>query len=777
MAFLVRRVGGGTFSARTLSFSPDDHFLFVGCGPVVAIYQVPDLTLFDHRTSHRSDVTALACSRACLISGDRSGAVLFHAFNEITGLDKAPSRTYAHAGGVERLFVRGDRVFIASYDRQFWLFELDARDSPFVIPAGTQRQLCAARDGGGAPAWLRFPALDAFDIDDAARCAVIGDGCTVQVYDAVARRRTAHHLFHPARLCRFRGPDVCVFQQNGALEVVGARRARDHWHFVCPNAAAADAAAVYSGGFEGVLVVWRERLNRHAFLPRLGLTIEALALTSDSAFVAAVVDRNTLALVDCGVLAVRSFVAHPCGDAFFHRHALVAVRRPNLRQFFDSRSGELLEQMQVSSYNSTVPLTAVDLSDRYLVTVETAGGNAPPQLTMAQQSEYNHRVPHADVEAATAAYLNMLTSRRHTEMLRMAKLSYAAQPETENGLAEIPRRFAKGNPLECDRREYNPVSYSEVKIWSKAGGVYDVEQSFRIIGKPVNALRLHPVFSLFAIAVERELQLWKLTSKWQLWKSSSFPSIPQAFLWSPDGSILVVQFSDLLSFFDISASQVIADQQFSCGILSAAFTSDYEIVVSIETGVSLFDLRSFSVTSHYFARPDCLAACGGAFAFAINGPQPRIVLSADKGMKSWQLPTVSRVRAIALTADKSGVRIGIVDEANVIWSVDEYGTLQEKEARLTTIASTPVERVQPQEKIAVKVDRTRQILEFLTFPSHQIPGISDLSPAFFGILLDKRPEPPATSVAIPADFDVVDESIGAVILTAPEMARLKLVLA
>jgi hypothetical protein len=779
MSFVVRRVGGGTFNPHTLCFSPDDRFLFVACGPIITIYQVPDLTFFDHRSSHKSDVVALTCSAHSLISGDRNGVILFHNFNEITGVDKAPSRVIEHTEPIEKLFVRQDKVFFVFYRQKlFWFVELDSPNSLFLISHNLQKQLCDLREHQNAnvPTWLRFPALDAFDVDESGNVVVVGDECKVHIYDFATQTKSDHNMYQPARICRFRGSDVCIFTQSGSLHQIGARPFKDHWHFVCPNSMVADSTTVYSGGFEGVLIVWRQALNRHSFMPRLGMTIEALALTSNFAFIAAVVDKNMLAMIDCGVLTVRHFVSHPFGDVFFSQQSLVSIRRPNLIQFFDSKSGQLTNQLLVSSYNSTVPVTAVDLSETYLVTVETSGGNPPPELTMAQQSEYNHIVPHGNLEVAKASYLAMLTQRRREEMLQMMKLRYVARSAGEAAVEETPLTI-EGNPLVHDRQPHNPVSYSELKIWSKSSQSYEIEQSFRIIGKPVNALRLHPQFAIFAVAVERELQFWKLSTKWQLWKSATLREIPQTCFWSPDGSILVIQFANRLAFFDIEIGDVIADKQFNCGIVSATFARDIEIVVSLENGVACFDVRSFSVSTHYFARPDCIAACSVGFAFAVNGSQPCIVLSAGGDMKSWQLPTVKRICAIHITTDKTGIRISAVDEANFIWSVDEYGAIEEREVRLTTIAPARVEKREPREKVAVKLDRTREILDLLSFPSHQIPKIGELCPALFAILIDPPLQTEVTSTVIPQlEEDIVDEEIDALTLAAPELARLRAIL-
>ena len=93
MGFVVRRVGGGTFNPRAMCFSPDERFLFVGCGVLVNIYALPNFTLVDQRAVHQDEITSIVCSEIGVVSGDRKGVILFFKYNEMTIIEKTPYDT------------------------------------------------------------------------------------------------------------------------------------------------------------------------------------------------------------------------------------------------------------------------------------------------------------------------------------------------------------------------------------------------------------------------------------------------------------------------------------------------------------------------------------------------------------------------------------------------------------------------------------------------------------------------------------------------------------
>ena len=777
MSFVVRRVGGGTFNPRAMCFSPDERFLFVACGSLIEIYALPNFNLVDHRTSHKADVTAIVCSESSVISGDRNGVILFHRYNEITIIDKTPSERYEHSRPIEKLMVRGGALYFVHFEkRMFCLNEYGNDHSKFKVTKELQKSLCDMHDSlvRSEPVMLRFPALDPFDIDASGRVVVVGDECKLHVFDFGTNKRKDYNLQQPARICRFRGLDVLVFTRNGFCMQFGEKGFSDHWHFVCPNDVVFDSSRIYSGGTEGVLMILHQNINRHMFLPRLGLTIEGLALSARSSFISAVVDKNILALIDCDNQSVRKSYSNLYGDVAFYGDIIASVRKPNLVQFFSAKSGRLIEQLQISTYNTRVAISAFALTEHYLVTVETKEGRPDPALTIAQQVDYNHVQPHGDRHVATDAYLNMLTRRKFDEKRKIMKMRYVAiQAEEE------PERFEKkaieGNPLVHDRQATESVAYSEVKIWTRndTENTWEMEQSYRILGRSVEVIAVHPRFPLYCMVIGKELEVWKLSSKWVMWKTCKLGDSPAQLYWSPDGSILVVQYRNRLEFIAVEEMDVVATKQFEHEVLSISFVDDCVIVVHVKNGVALFDLRSLSVTEMMFVQPNYMHAAKGCVVFVVNRAQPKVVLYEDGAMKSWQLPTESDARAIHVLKDKGGIMITVIDDDNFIWSVEQYGSIETHEVSIPTISRGKPQEIVPSVPIALEEDKTQQIMDILEFPSHQIPKSEKLCETVFDIVLKKREEPEATTVHLECGEIEEEVEVPVVRITPHDLNQLK----
>lgn len=777
MSFVVRRVGGGTFNPRAMCFSPDERFLFVACGTLLEIYALPTFKLVDHRASHKADVTSIVCSDSSVISGDRDGVILFHKYNEITIIEKTPSERYEHTKPIEKLLLRSGSLFFIHFEkRMFWLNEYKNETPRFAVTKEIQRALCDMHDSLARTdtTTLRFPALDAFDIDASARVVVVGDECKLHVFDFATNKRKDYNLQQPARICKFRGLDVVVFTTKGFCMQLGDQGFSDHWHFVCPNDVVFDSARVYSGGVEGVLMTLHQNINRHMFLPRLGLTIEGLALSARSSFIAAVVDKNILALIDCDNQSVRKFYSNLYGDVSFYGDIIAAVRKPNLVQFFSAKSGELIEQLQISTYNTRVAISAFALTEHYLVTVETKDGSPTPDLTIAQQVDYNHVQPHGDRAVATEAYLNMLTRRKFDEKRKIMKMRYVAIQNDEEP-ERFERKTIEGNPLVHDKQAAESVGYSEVKIWTRndTENAWEMEQSYRIIGKCVEIITVHPRFPLYCTVVGKELQIWKLSSKWVMWKSSTLGELPTNLYWSPDGTILVVQYSNRLEFVDVEEISVVASKEFEHEIVSMSFIDDCNVAVHVKNGIALFDLRSLSVTQMMFVQPNHMHADRGCVAFVINRAQPKVVLYEDGEMKSWQLPTESDARAIHVVKDKGVIRITVIDSDNFIWSVDQYGSVESPEVKITTISRAKPQEIVPRAPVVLEEDKTKLMMELLEFPSHQIPTSQQLCEAMFGIVLEKREEPEAVTVHVECNDIGEAGDVPAVKITPQDLGKLK----
>lgn len=861
MSFVVRRVGGGTFNPNAMCVSHDGKKnLFIGCGSLINIYTLPDLSLNLQITSHKARVTCLACSDDFLISGDSDGYIMIHNFNMISIIDQKPSEVFHHKKPIEKIFIRSSKIFIVYFKkRMFWVAEYSylksesslSDTSLFIVDDKTQKMICDIHDSLviHEPTWLRFPQRDNFDIDETGTVIIVSDDdCQVRVFDlSIKKIIDSKKLSGPCRICRFRNDtDYFVFMQNGKYLQFGELNTTKHWHFVCPNAVCFDQTSVYSGGAEGVFISFNANANRLFKLPRIGMTIEGLAISEDSQYIAGVVDKNILVSIDPKANRLLKFVSHIYGDIFFNGNIITSLRRPNLIQFFNSKTADCIEQLSVSSYNCRVPVTSFALANDYLITVETSEGEdainyneigysneenfEQEGLTMALQAEFNHTKPHGDISASNEIYRNMLTRRRFDEFKSMLKMRYGADiPKSSNELNsenqsktkdfnsltyladinfDLDAKTVEGNPLLHVNNESSSVGYSEVKIWSnKNASSFTLDQTFRIIGKKVSPLSMHPVLHFYAMIVAKELQLWRLSNKWQLWKSTRLGYVPEKLIWSPDGSILILQFTDRLEVFDIESFDIIFTKMFESAIVESSFLNDSMMVVHSKDGIALFDLRKLSVTKRIFAQAECCSSKDGCVAFVTNKNQPIVVLmtefdivkkdeskkendesisrnnkknkrskkskSKDVGneednnkdgstkdvhedMKCWELPTTAKVKALNINKDdKDNISIIAIDDCNFIWMIDEYGIAEVQEERIKQITPVKPKEVEPQNRVEIEEDKSKLILDLINIPSHQIPQIDDLCAEMFGLVIEKRDD-----IQLPATIAINEDEIG-----------------
>lgn len=902
MPFTVRRVGGGTFNPNAMCISHDKKaLLFIGCGNLINIYSLPDLRLQTQCTSHKAPVRCLACTDDFLVSADADGYIMIHNFNLMSIIDKMPSDEFRHKEPIEKIFIRSSQIYVVYYKKKmFWISDYSELKSPkaslsfntsrFIIDNPTQKKLCDLHDSLiiNEPTWLRFPQLDNFDIDETGTKIVMADECKLRVFDLMSKKVIEiRNLYNPCRICRFRDDtDYFVFMQNGRFQQFGQMNFSYHWHFVCPNAVCFDKTSVYSGGTEGVFLSHSQTTNRLTILPRIGMTIEGLAITNNSQYVAGVVDKNILVSIDPKANTLINFVSHVYGDIFFNGNIITSLRRPNLIQFFNSKNAECIEQLSISSFNCRVPVTSFALTQDYLITVETSEGESPNDLneigylspeenfdqeglSMILQADFNHTKPHSDTFLANEIYKNMLTKRRFDEYRSMLKMRYGTNllKEDENSNAsntenttkssdfnsltyladinfDINAKTVEGNPLSHDKDASICVGYSEVKIWSnkineniskddnnKYSSNFVLDQTFRIIGKKVSPLSMHPVLPVYAMVVARELQLWRLSDKWQLWKTKRLGCVPEDLVWSPDGSILVLQFSDRLEIFDVETYEIVFTKMFESIIVESSFFNDSLMIVHSKDGISLFDLRKLEVTKRIFAQSACCTSKDGYVAFVINKDQPIIVLSTKfdqikqlnkkddnnesskkKGkrskkyknkkddqneennpsnqsgqneenyidnnddMKCWRLPTYAKVKALGISIDENNkISIIAVDNSNFIWMIDEYGIVEVEETRIKEITPVKPKEVTQQNRIEIVEDKTQLILDLIDLPSHQILPIDDLCAAMFGFIIDKRDEEtiPSTITLKPEEVDEEIEEVGPLTLSPQDKTNLK----
>lgn len=774
MSFVVHRAGGGLFNPRALLFSPDERFFFVGCGSIINIYSLPDFRLVDQRTNHKSKVTSIVCTNDVLVSADSDGNIFFFKFNEITIIDKEPFEVYKHSKPIDKLLIRDDKLFYIYFqNRMFLVKEYGNDNSLFVIPFEVQKELVDINPSikpANENEWLKFPALDAFDIDKTATIVAVADECKLHIYNLESCKKIAdYNVSAPLRMLKFRGPDLLTFTQNGLFQQFGVNTYKDHWHFTCPNDFVFNNTTIYSGGFEGVLLTLNQSTHLHNFLPRVGMTIEGLCLSNNSSYIGVVCDKNILTLIDPSNF-IRENISHLTGDISFSNDIIVSLRKPNLLQFFEPRNGTCIEQLQVSSFNSRNPVTHFELANDYLITVEENEVKEHQGLTIHQQVEFNHNVTHANLKVENDKYLNLLTVRRHDEYVKILKMRYMYRKGTND---EINDKTIGANPLVYTSESSDTVGYSEIKIWTRGEKGFELQQSFRIIGNSIASLSVHPTLPVFSIVVNKEIQIWKRFTNWQLLKSMQITEIPKSITWSKDGTILVLSYNDLFKVYDSEELKLLATQKLDNNIISLSFSNDYEIIIQATNSILVYNLKSLSIEKKIFAQADCCSADKDCFAFAINKDVPIVVLSSDNVMKSWNLPTHTPISALKVINAKAGIRIIIVDKDYFIWNIDQFSP-EIKEIKKPTIKITKAKDLSKKEVVQIQIDKTQKILEMIeNYPSHQVPSIDNLSYSLFSLLIDKKKEKEVPSVSIELEGTNEENEIDAVQPTPSDMIYLR----
>jgi Cdc6-like AAA superfamily ATPase len=92
---------------------------------------------------------------------------------------------------------------------------------------------------------------------------------------------------------------------------------------------------------------------------------------------------------------------------------------------------------------------------------------------------------------------------------------------------------------------------------------------------------------------------------------------------------------------------------------------------------------------------------------------------------------------------------------------------------VTTIARPVVKEVEEKKAVEIKKDKTKQILEILAMPSHQIPNLDDVSINVFDVLLEKRVDERPEDILVHMDeMDLVDD-VAAVPLSMQDIAKLR----
>ena len=268
MSYVVRKVGGGSFNPKAMAISADSSYLFIGCGCQINVYRLPELSVVQTITTHKAHVMSIVCSEEEVISGDSEGHIYWHKLNGMTVVENSPSKSFDCEYPIERLIYRAGKLFYIYFTRRlFWVLEHENEEnSIFRVDTDKQKTfLKKLHPGVVLPGVqpLRFSTLDGFDINEEATTAVIADKCKLHIYNFETGKGQMYPNQLPIQYARFRKNQVVAFLANGMMFIYDEMKktpVRDHWHYACPNAFATTETSVISGGFEGVLTFYNEKI-------------------------------------------------------------------------------------------------------------------------------------------------------------------------------------------------------------------------------------------------------------------------------------------------------------------------------------------------------------------------------------------------------------------------------------------------------------------------------------------------------------------------------------
>lgn len=777
MSYVVHKLGGGQFNPRSMCIDIESKYLFISLGTQISIYVLPSLEEYGVILSHKANISEIICSRSHLISCDESGIIYWHKFNKITVIENTPEYEYKCPYPIERLLLRGEQLFYIYFNRGFfWCVEYGNEESLFRVTFEQQQKLISKLQSNSVfrkdlnP--VCFKVLDGFDISPDCLYIAMADKCNVKIMNMETKEIIVHSNNVPSSYIRFRehfdGRYDCVVYLNTGMMLIYNTKTNtplsDHWHYACPNAVVFSENMIISGGFEGVITFFSEKTHR-TYLPRMGISIEGLCLSLNNLFLAVVCDKNILALVDPSSRSVVSTIFNVTGDISFYRDQIISVRKPNLIQLFDVNSLFDPVKLQVSSFSSNVPVTEVALSDNNLITVETSGGKKQPRLSLQSKIQMNHKRSRANKSVRTQAYEKLLLHDRYAAMRDIKKLEYNID-DVNNSIADdavIQNR--RGGIIMKDYDAATIVDYSEIKIWSfqtlreekNNQSIFILDQTMRINGKKFSPLSVHPVLQIFAAYCSNELQIWKKDKLWMLYKSSFQPLTPKELVWSFDGTILVIVFTNYIDLLDVQTMEVVERYSVSNQIQKVRFINEFTLVIFCFSCISMFDLRSLSEVKHIFQDTICFDACDDAFCFAIVGEKPIVVLYDHDNCSNWEIPTNSQIKHLHITRKNGRCKMIVVDEDEFIYAVDEFGidhTNDNSNRKLQISIPAKKEPVKRLEVLSINTGHVKEFQELLSMPSHQLVNISVLASNFFSIALEKKPTKISNLISISVDVPV-----------------------
>ncbi|KAJ4833117.1 hypothetical protein Tsubulata_006219 [Turnera subulata] len=531
-----------------------------------------------------------------------------------------------------------------------------------------------------------------------------------------------------------------------------------HWHPAGVNVLyfSSDGAYLYSGGKEGVLVVWQLDTGKKKFLPRIGSPLLWFTVSPDPSLSSISCADNQIHLLkmpSMEILKSISGIKLPCtfpeeckglhaGVAFDHNNGLIALRAEDyciqLYSLFDDRG---ISEVQVCERNHqpgddiTVVVTSVVLS---------------PDGSMMSTAE----VKLAEEGLGGLVCLKFWASGSQNKQFSLTTIVY--EPHREAGISAIAF-----HPTRC--MAVTSSYGGDFKVWTSNKGIQKTDQTLPNSGwtchavgsykkKRMTAAAFSPDGSVLAVAAETVITLWDAVKNVlvAVVGDTLSPIVSLSFVdnsdylvtasWGSKAQLSVWSMSKLSACWSYMLHvEGVASAVDSCFAVLALLP---ESSISYQSNETHFKARDGVILLFNSTDPVPVAmwsvnkAKGGSLAFVqvnqlasegnnMHGKQPKALLAYVNGDHEYVLfdPHGEEANEHAIVRRE---RLTELEESGKYGYASIYGELPKFDLNREEISLAP------------SVPSERPWETIFSGPSHNLPPLTKLCSAFLESLLEKR---------------------------------------
>eukprot|EP00250_Pteridium_aquilinum_P010215 c19220_g1_i1 orf=92-2614(+) len=417
-----------------------------------------------------------------------------------------------------------------------------------------------------------------------------------------------------------------------------------HWHSDQVNFLkfSLDGAYLFSGGREGVFVMWQLETGKRRFLPRFGSSLLHCAGCSDASIFSVACADNTIKLVNIGTMAVQKSI----------QGIKPPVSLPRKIKAFDLRTVTYLP----GSGNLVLPAQDMSLQfydvvhDRQIGEVQVT----PHNYVSSKEKERDH--PERGHTSDTPEFITHVVFSKDGSVMATA---------------------------ECHMGEDNVGRGSCLKFWKRNSAKTDFFLSTQIDdphGMEVSSLVFHPISNLAVSCCSAgEFKVWVCNESKQStesssgWRCRSVGSYRQKRMrcadFSSDGTLLAVAAEELITLWNPSSNGLVHVLARSTlhPIKTLRFVPSTNYLVAASGGnqpeLTVWNLETLSICWSYHVAVEDLAVAPSSPYFAILGAKEKLARK-DETKRTIQTITIFNVNS---PVPYSTWNAQDVEESNMLW--------------------------------------------------------------------------------------------------------------